>query len=113
MTTEPLQPVPESTPANKTSRVGVIVFLAVYWAATIAICIFAHPIGGNVAALCGIALLPAVAYAILQIPRAMRMRPRSLAVVFHLILFPLAAAITIGLPTAFLARLIVTEYFSK
>lgn len=98
-------PATEDTPSvgKRNARTWGIALLVVYFAAAVAIGLLWRPLGPG--PLAGVALAPAVVAFVLGLPRVARSRPRGLMAVFHLIVYPLGAAVTIGLPGALVAYL--------
>lgn len=96
-----MQTTPHPAPSLGTSRVLGILSAALYVALVIAIGIAVQPL--TVAWAVVIMLLPATVCFILGIPRVLQTKPRGFMALFHLGLYPLAAAITFGLPGVYVA----------
>lgn len=95
----------ESTPTSRSTgtvrRTAAMVVVAGYAAVVVALAVFARPLSRN--ALIGIALLPAAVAFLFGLPMVWRGKPRRLMAIFHLIVYPLLAAITLGLPGVLIA----------
>ena len=91
----------ETTKLRSTTRIAAALLVAAYLIAILAVAVFAHPPGA--APLIAIALLPAIVCFLSGIPIVARSSPRGILAVFHLVLYPLFAAIALGLPGAFIA----------
>jgi hypothetical protein len=96
-----MQATPHPSPALGTSRALGILSAALYVALVIAIGIAVQPL--TIPWALGIVLLPAASCFILGIPRVLDTKPRGLMALLHLGLYPLAAAITLGLPGVYVA----------
>lgn len=81
---------------------------AIYMAAVVAVGLLVRPL--NRWALSATVLLPAAIVFLFSIPMVVRSRPRGLMALFHLVLYPIAAAITLGLPGALVAYLIADQF---
>jgi hypothetical protein len=91
----------KATQPTVSSRIWGAVIAGIYVAIVVAAGIFAQPLDSHW--LTGIALLPAAAFFAAGLPRVIYGRPRALLALFHLIVYPLAAAVTLGIPAALVA----------
>ena len=84
---------------DSATRTGAIILATAYGITILVIPALVHPLDRPW--LIGIALLPAVVCFLFGIPKVVK--PRAIMAVFHLLVYPLFAAITFGLPGAYIA----------
>lgn len=94
----------DSAPTSLATRLGGVALAAAYALAILAVALFARPV--NLLWLGGVALLPGAACFLLGVPKVVSGGPRGLLALFHLLVYPLLAAVALGLPGAGVAYLL-------
>ena len=88
---------------SSATRLWGIAIAISYGVVVLAAGVFANELGGIRWAASLVAALPPALGVLFGIPKVIRARPIGPMVLFHLIAYPLLAALTIGLPGAFIA----------
>ena len=95
---------PDESSESTTTRLASWAYAVAYLLLAAAVGVFVRPLDRWW--LLGIALVPGVVAVLCGLPKVVRSRPRGLMALFHLVVYPLAAVITTGLPGAFIAYLV-------
>lgn len=110
MTIEPPQseattPSPVSAPPPKTgTRIAAGALTALYVGIIVAVAVLVRP--PTTAALAGVALLPGAVAFLAGLPKVLSAQPRGLMALFHLVVYPLAGVLMLGLPGALVASMV-------
>ena len=92
---------PRNRPPPTIARIGAVAFVVCYFAAAFAVGWGVRPV--TTPWMIGIVLAPGLFAFLAGIPKVVRTRPRGIMALFHLLVFPTAAVVTLGLPGAYVA----------
>jgi hypothetical protein len=92
---------PRNRPPPTAARIGAVAFVVCYFAAAFAVGWRVRPV--TAPWMIGMVLAPGLLAFLGGIPKVVRTRPRGIMAIFHLIVYPLAAVITLGLSGAYVA----------
>jgi hypothetical protein len=94
-------PAPDvESPRSNSSRFAAILLVVAFVAVMVTVAYFARPL--DVWWLIAVGLLPSLVGFVFGIGPVLRSKPRRVMIVFHLIVYPIFAAVVFGLPAAYI-----------